>query len=651
MVKNQLSWMIGGPQGSGINLSAELLAKALCRGGLHVFGNIEYHSNIKGKHSYYRLTISHEPVSSHVDEVDLLVALDEETLFGDLYHEYPAHRGHVHEVVPGGGIIYDSKVEEAKERVGRDDVQLFAMPYLEILDQALAEFGKAGQAREYQIMKNTLALGASAGILQYDFERLAEVIRESFKGRTRLADLNVAAAKHAHHYAREHFSSQVRFRVEPEPSPKKQILLKGIHAVAIGKLKAGCGFQTYYPISPATDESVYLEEHQREYPMVIVQTEDEVSAIDMAVMAAHAGARAATSTSGPGFALMPEGLGFAAMTEAPGPVVCIYQRGGPSTGMPTRHEQGDLRFALHAGQGDFPKIVLASGDVEECFYDAFDSFNYAECYQVPVILLLDKHLASSYVTLPPFDVSGLTIHRGALFQENPDGRNAEYLRYQFTERGITPRSIPGQNGGIFWTTTDEHDQKGHITEGIGNRIAIMQKRMKKLELAAQEIPQEKMWALHGPKDAPITIVSWGSTKGAILDTLKEFDREGQFNFLQIRFMSPFPVEAVTDILKRASRTLCIEGNYGAQLAGLIREKTGIEVDHKVVKYDGRPFSRNEIRSALEAVLKRASPALMVSEGKVRPLSFGIEEVNGLLEVKRTSKPVLPPVVPSAPRRR
>ncbi|MBI4467267.1 MAG: 2-oxoacid:acceptor oxidoreductase subunit alpha [Acidobacteria bacterium] len=645
------SWMIGGPQGSGINLGAEILAKALSRLGYSVFGNIEYHSNIKGKHSYYRLRVADFSVRSHLDEVHLLAALDEETLLGDLYHEFPAHRGHVERVAAGGGILLEPEmVERVKERLGNREVKLCPIPYSEMVGKALTQAGKGGQAHEYRIMNNTAALGASAGLMGIPFEPVAEVIMSGFGGKARrVGETNVNCARFGYEYAQKEFKG-LAFRPTPRPqraSSDKQIMLKGYQAVGMAKLRAGCGVQTYYPISPATDESVYLEEHQNKYNLVVLQTEDEVSAVDAAVMAAHGGVRAATSTSGPGFALMPEGLGFAAMTEAPGPVVCLYQRGGPSTGLPTRHEQGDLRFALHAGQGDIPRMVLAPGDLSECFYDTFDAFNYADRYQLPVILLLDKHLATQYGSLPAFDMSGLRIDRGELF--DPAQGNGDYYRYRFTQSGISPRAIPGQEGTIFWTTSDEHDQVGHITEGIGNRLTMMSKRMKKMALVEAEIPETKKLTLVGRDDAPVLVLSWGSTKGAILDALARFDPDHKrTSFLQIRLLHPFPAQRVAWLLKRAAKVLCVESNYSCQLASLVREKTGIEVHHRVHKYDGHPFSEDEIVAGLEAAQQGAGEEILLSEGKVVGPTYGREQVEALVELREKFGRMAPPLVPLPP---
>src|SRR5690348_7878541 len=650
-MSQSFSWMIGGPQGSGLNVSAEILAKALSRSGYYVFGQIEYHSNIKGKHSAYRLRISDEPVASHIDAVHLLSSLDEETLIGDMYHEYPAHRGHAHEIAAGGAILYDAEQKKFAEMITRRDIFLWEMPYAELLERALSEAGKPGQARAYRIMTNTLALGASVAALGFDFAPVAQAIRDSFGGKAgAVAELNVNAAKYAYDYAREKFSGQLKFTLAPAPPKREQIMVKGSQAVGMAKIQAGCGLQTYYPISPATDESVYLEGYQSDHNLVVLQTEDEVSAIDAAVMGAHGGVRSSTSTSGPGFSLMPEGLGFAAITEAPGPVVLLYQRGGPSTGLPTRQEQGDLLFALHAGQGDIPRIVMAPGDIEECFYDTFDAFNYADRYQLPVIVLVDKHMSSCYQTLAPFNTANLKIDRGLV---KPANTNGNYERYAFTKDGLSPRAIPGQAGGIFWSTSDEHDPRGHITEGIGNRLAMVEKRMGKMQLAAREIAESKKFKFHGPaapQKIPVLAVCWGSTKGAVYDALHHADASHKkFAMLQIRMMKPFPVEAVKNILSRAERVVCFDGNYSGQLAQVIRTETGVSVHHSIVKYDGRPFSEGEIMVALESARAGAPERLVISQGRVVAERQSNREFDEMIHLRESHPKMLATMVPLPPR--
>src|SRR5438270_4363436 len=529
--RRELSWVIGGPQGGGINASAEIYAKALTRGGLHVFANIEFHSNIMGKHSYYRVTAAPIPVRSKTDAIPLLVAQDRESRFGDAAERKhdPSHTGHVHQVAPGGSIVYDAdlKIEPAQFR--RGDINLYPIPFFEVLEEALKAVGKGGQSRKYIVMRNTVALGASIGVAGYDEELLFEAIRSEFKGRkAEAAEMNVAAARAAAAYARSHFDARPDRRLAPVPieQRKNRMLIKGFQAVGIAKLRAGLGLQTYYPISPATDESVYLEAKGPQYQCTVVQCEDEIASINMAIGAAHMGVRAATSTAGPGFALMSEGFGFAAITEAPGPVVFLWQRGGPSTGLPTRTEQADLQFALHPAHGGFPHIVVAPGDIDEAFVDSFESFNWADRYQMPVVVLLEKFLASSMFTNDGIDMSKLKIDRGLIHQP-ADADGDGYRRHAITADGISPRTLPGMPGGIFSTTSDEHDPEGHITEGIENRIAMMRKRMAKLETAGKEIPTPFKFKLHGPASADLTLVGWGTTKGAILDAMSEIEAQGR----------------------------------------------------------------------------------------------------------------------------
>lgn len=605
MSDQDLNWLIGGPQGSGINLSAETFAKACTRAGYRVFAAIEYHSNIMGEHSYERVRISTRDRGSSLDTVHVLVALDDETLLGPHHGEFPEHRGHLHEVAAGGGVIYDAGLRLDAARLARTDLRLYPVPFDELLREVLREFGRESDAGRLRVMTNTIAVGASLALLDFPLEYFVAVLKEGFTGRrAQLGEMNARAARRGAEYLREHYPDAFPYKLPPVAAPARPpLLIRGMHAAAIAKLQAGLAFQSYYPISPATDENVYLEAQQRHYDLLVVQTEDEVAAINMAVGAAHAGARASTSTSGPGLALMVEGLGFAAMTEAPGPVVLLWQRGGPSTGLPTRQEQADLRFALQAGQGEFPSIVVAPGDVPEIAADCFEAFNWADRYQVPVIVLLDKHQSSSFWTLDDLSFAGWEIDRGPLAAPSGDGagggRVADYLRYALVEGGVSPRTIPGQEGGVFWTTTDEHDPRGHITESAENRIAMMRKRMGKLDKAAAEIPTERKLRLYGPADAEYVLVGWGSTKGAILDALEVLAAAGgpRCAFLQIRLMRPFPAAEVRAALA-GKRAILVENNYTAQLGGLIREQTGIELPVQVLKYDGRPFSQEEMLEGL-----------------------------------------------------
>ncbi len=603
-----ITWLIGGPQGGGINAAAEVFAKAWMRAGYRVLANIEFHSNIEGEHSFYRVRVSEKDRQILSERVHVAIALDEESIVGEHHSEYNVFGGHLNEIVPGGALVYDASIKLDRSDL-RKDIIYVEVPYDEVLRKTLVEAGRGSEFNALRIIRNTVAVGASLAVLGLDPEQYFETVKRSLR-RVELGEINALAARAGYAFARE-IVGDVPFELpqvkRPEVSP---LFVRGVEAVGIAKIKAGIEFQTYYPISPSTDESVFLEQRQRDFDMVVVQMEDEVASINTAVGAAHAGVRTATSTSGPGFSLMSEGMGFASLTESAGPVVFLWQRGGPSTGLPTRSEQGDLRFALQPGHGDFSHIVVAPGDIQEMVDDSYEIFNWTDRYQLPGVVLLDKAQSSGYSTVDEIKFDHLPpIDRGIRFEAN-----GPYLRYAFTETGISPRANPGEAGGIFWTTTDEHDPKGHITEDSLNRIKMVDKRMGKLALAAKEIPSSRKIGLYGPKDAQLTFVGWGSMKGPILDILDILKEQDGIdaNFLQIRLMRPFPVEEVSEILSKAKRTILVELNYSGQLGSLIREQTGYDVGQRVVKYDGRPFSEEELLDGIRTALNTNDKRVPVS---------------------------------------
>ena len=644
MKRDDFSWMIGGAQGSGVDTPASIFAKAVATAGFYVYGTREYYSNIKGEHSYFQVRFGTRSLRSHVNTVDMLATFDDETV-----------ARHAFEVREGGAIIFDQRVADNKiqdiptiepnvakflnegldesglphtingvlELARRRGVHIYPIEYADILKRVGDKLGETSMSSLTR-MTNVLSVAASFALLSFPKEIVGDAIRKQFKSKAKVAAMNVAAVDETYAYLAEHFMGGSGYKFAPAPkSGERRVLVRGTTAVGIGKVAAGCRLQTYYPITPASDESEYLEEHESidlygafgteaaaasKGSVVVVQTEDETAAVLMAIGGGLAGVRAATSTSGPGFCLMAEGMGWAGMNEVP-VVVTLYQRGGPSTGLPTRHAQGDLRFALHIGHDEFPRIILASGDIEEAFYDVTKAFNFAERYQVPVIHLLDKAMANADQTCPMFDPDEIKIDRGSLIR-GPVRESEEkgFKRFEFTETGVSPRPVIGTKGGIFWNSGDEHDEKGHITEDPTNRMMMMEKRMGKLELAAREIPLEDKIRFHGPEDAPITVVSWGSPKGAILDAMDALrEQDGiSVNFLQLRLMSPFPTEEVKETLSRSKRLVDIEMNYSGQFAGLLREMTGISTEYHVVKYNGRPMSCEEVYNALKQI--SSSPA-------------------------------------------
>ncbi len=630
---NHLSWVIGGAQGSGVDSAANIFSRACAAGGLHVFGKREYYSNIKGEHSYFTVRVSDRPVHCHLDETNLLVTFDAETVFR-----------HFSDVAPGGAIIYNAEVAEtpidevptlddqAASRVRRTlekaglgsnvgdaleharklGVNTFAIPFSQLL-QEFAQKANEPALGKLTRMVNVMAVSASMAVLDFDLDALARGIRFIFRAKKKIAELNVSASAHVYSYAKEKFAGgSFRHRLEARPAEKDMIIVQGNQSSALGKMVAGCRFQTYYPITPASDDSEFLEANEilelydsgKKGSTVVVQTEDEIAAIAMAIGSALTGARSATATSGPGFSLMAEALGWAGINEVP-VVVSLYQRTGPSTGLPTRHEQGDLNFAINAGHGEFPRIVFASGDIEESFYDTIKVFNFAERYQMPVIHLLDKAIANSVTTCKNFDPSSVSIDRGSLVttvSESEKGAAGNYLRFKLSDNPISPRVVLGTKDAIFWNTGDEHTEEGHITEDPELRTKMMDKRMSKLGVALKEIPDDDKAVARGSGD--VAIVSWGSTKGAILDAMEMLQAEGvKLRFVQVRLMNPFPSELVSSMLDGSKTVIGIEMNYSGQLAGLLKQNTGRQCDYQVVKYNGRPMSLEEVYNAVKRIIR------------------------------------------------
>ena len=617
MKANDLSWMIGGPALiGGVNTSSEVFAKACVRAGLHVFSNIEYHSNIMGRHIHYRVRTSDRPIHSHVEKVDLLLALDAETLFGtDEHQDYQRHGGHLHRVVPDGVVVVDTASKIDRSTITRTDIHILELPYDSVVREAVEEMGVEYNTRRHGVMRNMVPIGASCALLSLDVSHVVKIVAERLPERHQhLVEFNRRVLQHAASQARDSYgASAFHVTLEPRANHNTQMLIKGVDAVGIAKIHAGCVFQTYYPIAPASDESVMLEQHQADYPIVVLQAEDEIASMNMAVGAAHAGVRASTSTSGPGFSLMAEGIGFAAITEAPGPVVVLWQRGGPSTGLPTRQAQQDLRFALQPAHGEFPHMVIAPGDAREAARMTHMAFNWGDQYQMPIVVLADKFIANSLVTEPDLGLEGLPIDRGHIWNSDMKG-TAPYLRHQLTDSGVSPRALFGTPGGQFVTTSDEHTERGRIDEQVENRMDQMEKRMRKLDLASHEIPVDWQYELIGEPNADITIVGWGSTRGPIIDALYalETDHETTANFLQIKMLRPFPTDAVQNILSRSDRVVLLEDNYMGQLGMLIAEQTGIQIKRTALKYDGRPFSQDEVIEAVRTHLTTDTGRLVLS---------------------------------------
>ena len=627
MVIKSINWMAGGPQGSGVDTASNIFGRACGYGGLYVFGRREYHSNIKGLHSYFHQRVSTQEILANVNDVDLLAAFDAETVVR-----------HMNEVVAEGGILVDSAQLNVKildiptlppefkleihnfrkekglgetlndwlEYAKKRNVRIFPVPYMMLLNQIGQKLG-IDQISKITRMINVLTVGMSFGLLKYDRALVEKAVRTTFAEKGKVADMNAIAVNYAYEYALENFKDKFHHHLEKTNIFGERIFLTGNQAVAMGKVLGGCRVQTYYPITPAADESEYLEAHEilktsgEDEAIIVIQTEDEIAAINSASGAAMAGARAATSTSGPGFSLMAEGLSWAGNCEVP-IVVTYYQRGAPATGLPTRHGQGDMRFVMHAGHGEFPRIILASGDIKECFYDAAKAFNLAEKYQMPVVHLLDKAMANCSQTFPVFEYGKFMIDRGILLTEK-DLESKEYRRFKFTETGVSPRVPLGTKNGVHWHTGDEHNEEGHISEEPLNRRLMVEKRMKKLELVEREVPIEDKLAFFGDQESENFILSWGSPKGAIIEALKALKEENlRMGFIQVRMITPLPTNEIRKMLEGKIRIIDIEDNYGGQLGQVIKEKTGIAPNFHILKYTGRPMTTTEVYDALKLIL-------------------------------------------------
>ena len=569
MVHDDLTIRIGGEAGMGLESSGAGFSKALTRGGLYAFGLPDYYSRIRGVHNFYAIRVAPQPLYSHAEPVHLVLALDMETI-----------RRHVDEVVEGGAVVYDDR-NEVPEDLRRSGVNLFPVP--------LTTLAKELGGRE--VMRNTLALGVAAGLIGFDPTYMESVVRDNFarKGQA-VVDANLRVIEAGVQAARP-FRADFPFHMEAVPDGPARLILNGNEAFALGALAGGCRFVAAYPMTPGSPVLHWFAARAEAYGAVTKHAEDEIAAINMAIGAAHVGARVLVPTSGGGFSLMVEALGLAGITETP---VVVYnaQRPGPATGLPTRTEQGDLLFMMHASQGEFPRFVLAPGTVEESFHTGWQVFNLAERYQTPVLVLSDHYLAVAYrtVEVDALDFDEVEVDRGALLtEEELNGLEEPYRRYRMTESGISPRAVPGHPNAVWVTSSNEHDEYGAIDESSENRTAQVDKRMRKMEEAIHEI-EGPSW--YGPEEAELTFLCWGSTYGPLREAVERLNEEqpGRANMLHFSALHPFPLGAAEAALERTSRTIAVEGNATGQLETLLRARAGWSVDSAIRKYDGRAFT-------------------------------------------------------------
>ncbi len=582
MKRSEVTFRIGGAAGDGVSSSAEIFARVCSRSGLQVQTYSAYQSVIRGGHVWTQVRAGEKEIMCSGEDPDILVCLNQQMA-----------EIHASTIRDGGAIIFDpNAIEIAEGSVGKGAL-LVPIPLLELA----RSYGNA------QLMKNTVALGATIRLLDLDFDILAGVLERQFGSKKKdILDANLGAAKAGYDFidkGRGSLNYQIRYTNE------RRMLVTGNEAIAMGALAAGIKFHAQYPMTPSSTILHYLAAYGPDYGVVVKQSEDELAAINMAIGAGFGGVRAMTATSGGGFALMVEGLGMAGMLEVP-VVAILAQRAGPSTGLPTKTEQGDLNLVLGAGQGDWPRAIIAPRNQQEAFAATVKAFNLAESYHTPIIVISDLYLSEGYSTVETFDFN-LPIERGPWADET---RPEEFKRYVYTESGVSPRSIPGQKGLEHIAGSDEHIEDGTLIsdvlsglpEYVAERTKMMEKRMSKLEGLRRDTPPPELW---GPEDADLTLVSWGSSQGAVREAARHFNSAGKIrvNSLEYCYLFPFHSEETKKILKGCKKTLAVEGNFTGQFSRLLTAETGILLDYHLHKYDGEPFEPRHIIPKIEEVMK------------------------------------------------
>lgn len=574
---------IGGAAGQGVATPGDIFAKIFSRRGLHLNAYNAYQSIIRGGHTLLTIRSGTEKVTNMGDRIDLLIPLNQDTM-----------DRHLRLLTAGAACIYNS--DTIKPGVAASGVQLCPLPVSELAD-----------ITRNKVAQNTLAVGAGLHMIGIGFQALEEVLREQFKKKgDAVVGENVGVARAGYDYAAAHFTDF------PNPMPKTEnryAILSGNTAMAMGGAAAGVKFYCAYPMSPSTGVLHWMAAHARKAEIMVRQVEDEIGVINMTIGAAHAGVRAMCATSGGGFALMSEGLGMSAMIETP-VVVINCQRAGPSTGVPTKTEQGDLWQMLGAAFGDYPRVIAAPLDIGDCFKLIPEIFNIADRFQCPGLVLCDLLLSEGRLSVHPKDLDfGPSIERGELITgangtSSGAATNGDYKRYKFTESGISPRAIPGVPGHIHTVATDEHMEDGVlISDEFTNpvkRRAMMEKRMRKVAGIEAAVPRP---TLLGPRDADVTLIGWGSTKGVIEESCEILNDQGiSANQLQIRWLVPLHGHAILETLKDSKHTIIVENNYSGQFARYLRSETSFVPDGHIRKYDGEPFMPHHIVEAVKEQL-------------------------------------------------
>jgi 2-oxoglutarate/2-oxoacid ferredoxin oxidoreductase subunit alpha len=569
---------IGGAAGQGVATPGDIFAKIFSRRGLNLNAYNAYQSIIRGGHTFLTVRTGPDPITNMGDRLDLLIPLNQDTM-----------DRHLGLLSSGAACLYNAdQIHPGTPAAG---VQLCPIPVSKLAD-----------ITRNKVAQNTLAMGAALSMMGVGFPALESVIAEQFRKKEKsIIDENVSVARAGYDYATENFKP---FAWPLPMTENKYAVLSGNTALAMGGAAAGVKVYCAYPMSPSTGVLHWMAEHARKAGIVVRQVEDEIGVINTAIGAAHAGVRSMCATSGGGFALMTEGLGLSAQAEIPF-VVIDCQRAGPSTGVPTKTEQGDLWQMLGAAFGDYPRIIAAPLDIADCFTLIPEIFNLADRFQVPGIVLCDLLLSEGRLSVDPRVLDFQPhIDRGELITSNGVETHGEYKRYLITDSGISPRAIPGVPGYTHTVSSDEHDENGVLISdeytNAAKRRAMMEKRMRKMTGLEQSVPPPE---LVGPPDADVTLIGWGSTYGVIEEACELLRDQGiSANQLQIRWLVPLRGDAIVDILKRARHTIIVENNYSGQFARYLRSETSFVPDGNIRKYDGEPFMPHHIVEAVKEQL-------------------------------------------------
>lgn len=581
MAKVDLSIAIGGAAGQGIATPGDILARIFVRRGLHLNAYNAYQSIVRGGHIFLTLRTSDEPVLSFGDKIDIMMPLNQDTM-----------NRHLGLMKAGSTVLYNG--DKIKPGEAADGVQLCPFSVKELAPNIRGD-----------LVQNTIALAAVLRLIGVEFKILEDILALQFKrkGEAVVAE-NVGVARAGYDYAGAHFKAS---QAALPDTGKKLAFFEGNQALAMGGAAAGVRFYCAYPMSPSSGVLHWMARHARQLDIVVRQVEDEIGVINMAIGAAHAGCRAMCATSGGGFALMTEGLGAAAMMEIP--VVCInVQRAGPATGVPTKTEQGDLWQVMGAGQGDYPRVIVAPTNIPDCFKTVPELFNLVDKFQCPGIILSDLLLSEGRSSVDPAELDfKVPIDRGAVIGLNgaSPSLNGGYKRYRLTDTGVSPRALPGTPGFEHVVATDDHDEDGVlISDEYTNphkRQAMHEKRMRKMEAILPLLEAPKFW---GSEDAHVTLLGWGSTEGVLKEAIQKLADEENIaaNLLQIKWIVPLHCAAITAALAKSKKVIIVENNYSGQFARYLRSETGIVADGHIRKYDGEPFMPHHIVDGVNAIL-------------------------------------------------